>query len=153
MTDISDQANHHVRRVFATIAIGIASLTINGCSVELLREHPLGCRLDEQRLVRDTLYFGQSIPGGGEVSESEWNAFVASQILPAFPNGFTLLDGTGYWPDTQGQPASEASHILIVDHGDDAAQDARVRNVIAAYRTRFHQEAVLRERNNVCVTL
>jgi hypothetical protein len=56
------------------------------------------CR--ESQLVQ--LYFGRAIPGGGEVDETAWTSFVAAELGPRFPDGFTVLDATGQWraPET-----------------------------------------------------
>jgi len=67
-------------------------LAVQGCAVDWTREHRLYCRMDERLLVRDTLYFGLSIPGGGEVSEADWRHFESDDLTRAFPKGFTVLD-------------------------------------------------------------
>ena len=38
------------------------------------------------------LYFGRAMPGGGEVAEVQWNAFLAQSISPRFPDGLTVID-------------------------------------------------------------
>lgn len=100
--------------------------------------------------VRDTLYFGRSIPGGGRVDDAAWARFEAEVLLPAFPQGYSLVDAHGRWRGADGSTASEDSRLAVLVHADDAASAARVREIAAAYRTRFHQEAVLRERSAVC---
>ncbi|MEO6687679.1 MAG: DUF3574 domain-containing protein [Dokdonella sp.] len=132
-------------------AAGLA-LTLAGCKLDWVREHPLGCRLDEQLATRDTLYFGRSIPGGGDVDEAAWQRFENEILLPAFPRGYTMLDAHGRWRGMDGVSIGEASRIVILVHGDDAASDAAMRNVIARYRSMFKQESVLRERAAVCAS-
>jgi hypothetical protein len=56
------QTRHATRR----IGLAAALVLLGGCQLDWVREHPLGCRADEQRAVRDTLYFGRSIPGGDQ---------------------------------------------------------------------------------------
>src|SRR5262245_20410541 len=41
---------------------------------------------------RTELYFGRSIPGGGQVSDNEWEKFLADVVTPRFPDGFTILN-------------------------------------------------------------
>ena len=135
----------------AAVAL-VVVMALSGCAVEWRRDHPLGCRMDEQLLIRDTLYFGMSIPGGGEVSKEDWTRFEGDVLAKSFPKGFTVLESHGAWRGENGDLATERGRVLVVVHADDAASEAAVRNVIGRYRSTFHQEAVLRERGNVCVT-
>ena len=137
-----------IRRAPALIVAG--ALALAGCRLELLREHPLGCRSDEQTLVRDTLYFGSDIPGGGRVDDSAWQAFEHDRLGPAFPQGYTVLAAAGHWRDASGKDSAESSRIVLIVHRDDADAAQRVRRVAQAYRERFKQESVLRERSTVC---
>lgn len=128
------------------------TLMLAGCKLDWVREHPLGCRLDEQGALRDTLYFGRSIPGGGEVDTDAWQRFESDVLAPAFPRGYSVLDAAGHWRGNDGTLVSEASRIVIVVHGDDAASEAALRRLIARYREMSRQESVLRERVAVCAT-
>jgi len=126
--------------------------TTAGCEADWVREHPLGCRLDEQLLVRDALYFGRAIPGGGEVDEAAWQRFESEVFGPAFPHGYTVLDAHGRWRGADGTTIGESSRVVLVVHADDSASDAALRDVVARYRTMFRQESVLRERTTVCAS-
>jgi hypothetical protein len=138
-------------RSFARAAVSLAlAAMLGGCSFELLREHPLGCRSDEQRLVRDTLYFGASIPGGGSVDAGAWQVFEHDVLTPAFPQGYSMIDAHGNWRGADGATASEGSHIVIIVHADDAQSATDVRKIAQRYREMFRQESVLRERSTVC---
>ncbi|HEU4663012.1 MAG TPA: DUF3574 domain-containing protein [Dokdonella sp.] len=136
---------------FARLALTGALAALAGCHVEWVRDHPLGCRSDEQSLLRDALYFGRAIPGGGEVDEVAWQRFDAEVLAHAFPRGYTTLDARGHWLGADGAPVSEASRVVVVVHERDAASEAALRTVVDAYRARFRQEAVLRERTTACV--
>lgn len=141
----------------ARAAVMLAAAAIGGCSMngakrEWLVDHPLGCRLDEQRLVRDTLYFGRAIPGGGRVDEAAWQAFETDVVAAAFPQGYTVVDAAGHWRGADGVLAGEDSRIVLLVHADDADTEARVRDVVRRYRERFRQESVLRERAAVCAS-
>jgi hypothetical protein len=94
-------------------------------------------------VVSDRLFFGRGIPGGGEVSEAQWKAFVAEVITPRFPEGYSLWRGAGYWRGDDGKPASEESCVFEVTHQRDAATDAKLAEIAKAYRERFNQDAVL----------
>jgi hypothetical protein len=128
----------------------VAATALGGCNVELLREHPLGCRADEQPLVREALYFGASIPGGGDVGAADWRRFEDEVITPRFPQGYSVIEAAGKWRGADGVTRGEPSRIVVLIHEDDAASAAKVRQVAQQYRERFRQEAVLRERGAVC---
>ena len=91
--------------------------------------------------VCDTLYFGTAKPGGGEVTEAEWRAFVDDTLVVRFPKGFTTWDALGEW-----RGGRERSHVVFILHP--AADDRGIDEIIAAYRKRFAQEAVLRVRGH-----
>ncbi|MEO7325694.1 MAG: DUF3574 domain-containing protein [Dokdonella sp.] len=141
-----------IMRAAAIACVAGLALTLAGCKLDWVREHPLGCRLDEQLATRDTLYFGRSIPGGADVDEAAWQRFENEVLLPAFPRGYTMLDAHGHWRGKDGVSIGEASRIVILVHGDDASSDAAVRTVIARYRDMFRQESVLRERTTACAS-
>lgn len=89
------------------------------------------------------LYFGLDSEGR-EVSEAEWLAFVRDDLVPRFPDGFTILTAQGHWRSAAGRPLSEASRVVEIVHAvnvDDA--DARVAAAAARYKSRFRQESVL----------
>lgn len=136
---------------FARLGLAGTLAALAGCQADWVREHPLGCRSDEQSLLRDTLYFGRAIPGGGEVDEAAWQRFDREVLARAFPRGYTTLDARGHWRGDDGAPVSEASRVVIVVHDGGSASEAALHGVVDAYRERFHQESVLRERAAVCV--
>lgn len=144
--------NARIRPAVRRIGLVAVLALPGGCQLDWVREHPLGCRLDEQLAVRDTLYFGRSIPGGGEVDDAAWRAFETATLLPAFPQGYTVLDANGRWRGDDGVTIGEASRVVVIVHADDSTRDAAVRDVTARYRTQFRQESVLRERSAVCAS-
>ena len=50
-------------------------------------------------MVETQLFFGMSKPKGGTVSGRDWDAFVAREVSPRFPEGFSVIDGAGFWRD------------------------------------------------------
>lgn len=140
-----------IRRLAHCILV-LAVFMLAGCHADWVREHPLGCRLDEQLAVRDTLYFGRSIPDGGEVDADAWRRFETDVLLPAFPRGYTVLDANGRWRGSDGATIGEASRVVVIVHADDSASESTVRDVVARYRSAFRQESVLRERGAACVS-
>ena len=94
-------------------------------------------------MVSDRLFFGRSIPGGGEVTEAQWNSFVAEVIVPRFPEGFTLWRGSGHWKGDDGVPVSEQTCVLEVYDHPDPAVNAKLAEIARTYRQRFNQDAVV----------
>ncbi|MEO7430597.1 MAG: DUF3574 domain-containing protein [Dokdonella sp.] len=141
-----------IPRIRSTFVLVFTALLIDGCQLDWVREHPLGCRADEKALVRDTLYFGLAIPGGGEITPDQWAHFESDVLLPAFPHGFSVLDSHGPWRGADGRNQVEASHMVVIVHDDDVTSASSLRRVIAHYKSTYGQEAVLRERAAVCVT-
>ena len=139
-----------MNRRFAALAMQDSAAALTGCRMDWVRDHPLACRADEQALTRDVLYFGRSIPGGGQVDEGAWQRFEHDVLSPAFARGYTVLDGHGRWQDANGATIGEDSRVVVLMHGDDLASAKAVRDVAARYKTMFRQEAVLRERSAVC---
>ncbi len=86
------------------------------------------------------LYFGQDIPGGGEVDQPAWAAFAGRVLTPAFPDGFTEYDASGQWRDAAtGRLVQERTRVVQVFG---PAPAARVAGVTAAYRAQFRQVSV-----------
>ena len=84
----------------------------------------------------DTLYFGMNEPGG-VVTDEEWAAFVAEVIQPRF-DGFTEWRAEGRWKGEK-----EGTRIVQIVHPPRPSHDRAINEIIAAYKQRFRQEAVL----------
>jgi hypothetical protein len=134
------------------LACALAAPLLSSCQLEWRREHTLVCRTDEQMLMRDTLYFGASIPGGGEVNASAWRQFENETLAPAFPQGYTVIDANGVWRGDDGKATREASRVVVIVHADTAEWTSKLRSVTTRYRDRFQQESVLHEHGVVCAT-
>ncbi len=106
--------------------------------------------MGDAAMVKDTIYFGRNKPGGGQVSDSEWQEFLNSVLTPRFPNGLTIVDAHGQWRGESGAIEQERSEVVTVLHEGDEGARLKVNEVTSAYKERFHQEAVLRERVTAC---
>jgi hypothetical protein len=110
------------------------------------------CTGGRQRMARIELYFGLSRPGG-TVSDAAFRSFVDDQVTPRFPDGLTLLAGSGQWRDGDGVLQVEGSKVLILMvAANDAQVDAKVDAIRDAYRRQFDQQAVLRADSSACVS-
>ncbi|WP_086849144.1 DUF3574 domain-containing protein [Amycolatopsis kentuckyensis] len=94
---------------------------------------------------RTELFFGTGKPDGTEVTDKEFAAFSDRELTPAFPDGFTRLDGSGQWRGGSGSIVREHTHVVVLlypfAHRDAERQIEEVR---ADYKKQFQQESVLR---------
>ncbi len=92
------------------------------------------------------LFFGRSA-----VSDAEWQDFVENNITPAFPDGFTIVDGKGAWraPGSV-RTLSESSEVLLIEAPATPDVLVRVETLIEAYKQRFHQQSVGLTVEEVC---
>jgi hypothetical protein len=93
------------------------------------------------------------MPDGGEVSDSALQRFLATEIMPRFTDGLTLVEASGQWRSEAGPVIRERTWLLVLYHAADASVDRKVEEVVSAYKEAFSQEAVLRDRDMTCVTL
>jgi hypothetical protein len=102
----------------------------------------LPCETADQRYAAQLL-FGRAIGTQGEVSETDWQDFLASVVTPAFPDGLTVADTRGQWKDaTTGALVRERSNVVTILLDDPVAARARLDAVADAYKRRFRQDAV-----------
>ena len=99
-----------------------------------------------EKFYRTELYFGRSIPGGGKVSDQEWNSFLADMVTPRFPDGFTSLKAIGQYREKSGKIVTEPSEVLIFFYSSRNKNESRakIEQIRAAYLKMFKQESVLR---------
>ena len=125
----------------------MAALLLAGCA----QPAPPACTAPLRPAVAYDLYFGRDRAGGGEVTESDWAAFLAEVVTPRFPDGLSVLDVQGqHRPQAGGPIVRERSKLLVLVVFDAATGRARLDEIVAAYRQRFRQEAVFRVEQAVC---
>ena len=98
----------------------------------------------DNAVLADRLFCGRSIPGGGMVTDEEWDAFVRDVVTPRFPIGFTVWSAHGQWRGHDGETVREPVMIIEILHPLTREIDHRIDEIADEYRRRFHQEAVLR---------
>ena len=96
-----------------------------------------------EAVLADRLFLGLTIPGGGEVTEPEWRAFVAEEVTPRFPDGLTMWRGEGQWRGAEGI-IREPTLVIEILHRYDVRIDKEIIEIAEAYKKRFRQEAVMR---------
>jgi hypothetical protein len=108
------------------------------------------CAAGDTALVREVVYFGRNRPGGGTVSDAEWQGFLNDVVTRRFPAGLTVIHASGQWKGQSGTVEREQSEIVTLLHSGDEAARRSVAEIAAEYKSRFQQEAVLRERSPTC---
>lgn len=135
----------HRFAILATLALAYA-----GCTSVAGSPTQSACRTGDA-MIETQLFLGLSKSGGGQVSAVQFDRFVKDEVVPRFPEGFSVLDGKGFWLDGQTKRTiSERSKVIVRLHPPDAAADVAIDAIAGAYKTRFAQEAVLRVDKAVC---
>ncbi|HLI11290.1 MAG TPA: DUF3574 domain-containing protein [Alphaproteobacteria bacterium] len=112
------------------------------------------CRGPNAQVMRvSELFFGRSMPDGGYVGDIDWEQFLEQQVTPRFPRGFTVLDAYGQYQMSNGLIARENSKMMIVAADDTADTTAKLDAIIAAYKSRFRQQAVIALERRECVAI
>lgn len=111
----------------------------------------LRCTESEQPAIHDSLYLGTATPDG-KVGSDDWADFLRTVVTPRFPRGLTVSQASGQWLGADGAIVREESRVLQLVHPADIASEKAIREVIAAYKAQFRQEAVLRVRVGTCVS-
>ena len=123
-------------------AICLAGLMapLTGCAT--LQATACGSGSGQRMLVVD-LFFGRAIPGRNDLTEQEWQTFLADTVMVNLPNGFTVMDAAGAWmnPKTH-KTMSEATKVILVALPDAPGSLDAVGRVRTAYQARFHQQLV-----------
>ena len=96
-------------------------------------------------MVETDLYFGQSKPGGGMITEKEWNSFKEEHIAKVFKEGSTVLNGAGNWYDPVSHKLiTEPTYVVIYIYKKSSSISAQIDSLISRYKSMFQQQAVLR---------
>jgi Protein of unknown function (DUF3574) len=121
-----------VVRLEKPAALLLAVLLLSGC-----------LNVEQQTWTRTELCFGLSKPDRSIISDEQWQAFINEQIVPRFPQGFTVVPAEGRWFQ-DGQTRSEPSRIVIIMHPKTSEDDVKIDMIAREYARRFNQDAVLR---------
>jgi hypothetical protein len=128
------------------IALVLATLACTGCA----SLHAGSCGAGEQAMVEERLYFGTQTPDG-TVTPAQWAQFLGEVVTPRFPQGLSVWPASGQWRSGDGSITREDAYVLDLLHPRDRANETAVREIVADYRRRFRQEAVMRVRTPACV--
>jgi hypothetical protein len=96
--------------------------------------------------VRTELFFGTSRADGPPVTEAEWRLFLDTEVTPRFPDGLTVINGSGQWQGEDDEVVQERSKILVLLYPRAAVDESNgeIEAIRTAYEQQFQQESVLR---------
>lgn len=120
------------------LALLFSTLFIGGCNSPRSAE-------GSEAWQRSEMSFGLSRQGAADVTADEWRDFVMTQVIPAFPRGFTELAAEGFFRES-GMNHREPVRVLIILSPADQTTSAnkRMDDLGRAYCQRFGLNAVLR---------
>jgi hypothetical protein len=124
-------------------------VALSGCETM----NGVSCGGGGQRAVQELIYFGTDTPSGS-VTPEEWTRFLSEVVTSRFPEGLSVWQASGQWRAASGVIVNEQTYVLSLIHApDNAAIDKAMQDILASYKTRFQQEAVLRVTTPVCSSL
>ena len=108
------------------------------------------CPAGGAQMAKVELFFGLAIPGGGEVSSAEWQAFLEAEVTSRFPDGLSVDEVSGQWRDAAtGQTVRERSRVVMILYTPGA--EAAIEAIRTTYKARFRQDSVMRVDELDCV--
>jgi len=94
------------------------------------------------------LYFGRT-----RTDSAAWQTFLAENVTPRFPSGFSVFDGYGQWQQrSSGRILQEPSTIIEVATPRDPDTIRKFEAIRADYRQIFNQESVGLVVSDSCVS-
>jgi hypothetical protein len=123
--------------ILAAAFAGLLALTAAAAA-----QPPLQCTGNQKPWMVAELLFGRS-----NVSDFNWDRFLTAEVTPRFPDGLTVYDARGQWRNPQTKAISrERTKVVMIamppDAGNEAKNETRLQEIIAAYKTRFRQQSV-----------
>lgn len=130
-------------------------LTLQACSSddEENDAFALECPEGYEQFAEFNLYFGREKGDGSEVSEQEWQDFLADEVTPRFPDGLTVLDGRGQWLDSDEdrlyREGTKVLNVLVPIEATSESQ-AALDEISNIYVERFDQQVVFKTAAPAC---
>ena len=116
------------------LSFALIATPANGPHAQAVQPQALSCHAQQARQVAELL-FGRGIGHRLGVSARAWARFVAHEITPRFPDGFTVTDASGQWRDSADgtivHEPSERVEIVLPGTADD---ESRLDAIVSAYK-------------------
>jgi hypothetical protein len=95
--------------------------------------------------LQTDLYFAIGRVGDSAAGETVWRRFTAAEVIPRFPDGFTIVPAVGTWrADATGSAPELDSRVLVILHPRSREADQRIEAIRSAWRAITGDESVLR---------
>ena len=156
MVAASHRSSHpiasHRRRIAALAALAMIGLGLILPSPAVAQGAP--CHAPALPMLRIELMFGRNVGDDLAVTEDAWAGFLANEVVPRFPDGFSVVDAAGPRTDkpTANLFLAEPSKIIIIIAPDGPDTEQRIAAIEAAYKTRFQQQSVVVASRSVCAS-
>jgi Protein of unknown function (DUF3574) len=97
------------------------------------------------RVARTELFLGRAKPDGTTVTDAELQRFLDDEVAPRFPDGLTVLSGSGIFRGADGAVRHEGTSVLILLYPEgQRGSSRRIEEIRERYATTFRQESILR---------
>lgn len=95
--------------------------------------------------TRTELFYGAGRLPVDPEREARWESYINEVVTPRFPEGLTLLEGTGQWRVKEGQtPRRNRTRILILIHETTEENSHKVDEIRELWKEISGQQSVLR---------
>ena len=148
----------NLKQKFLVLTVFVATLIVPGAYTQQQAAYYNAAQAvaqsgaDKQRqsaaepFVRTELFFGTDKPEG-EVTKKEFRLFLRDEITPRFPDGLTVLTGSGQFRDSErGEIIRERSVLVILLYPQNTWKESneKIEKIRDLYKERFQQQSVLR---------
>jgi hypothetical protein len=122
--------------VLRAAAVGLVALVAGFNAARA--QSALQCSGAQKSWVVAELLFGRE-----HVTDARWARFLADEVTPRFPDGLTAIDARGQWraPGSD-KITKQRSKVVMIAMPPGADNDARLQQIVEAYKTRFKQQSV-----------
>lgn len=103
-------------------------------------------RIPTDLFVRTELFFGSDRPEGPDVTEEDFRLFLNDVVTPEFPDGLTLITGTGQFRGSDNVIVREESFVLVLLYPLETRDSSseKIEKIRKDYKEYFQQQSVLR---------
>jgi len=136
--------------VLGVLGLVGAATSLSACMT--VPEPKLACAVGQEPRRTAQLFFGRSadVP---KVQEADFRVFADKELAPRFPDGLTVLDGGAKWRGDENKQIREAAKVVLIVLPKNRDATGRLDAVRAAYKARFHKDALLVVTQPACVSL
>jgi hypothetical protein len=93
--------------------------------------------------VQTMIYFGRDIPGGGVVSDEQFDVFLSDVVTEEFPSGLTAFDAYGQMQKSDGSIEKQRTEVVVLVHEKTGANSDAAKRIIDSYRSSFNSPQVM----------